>query len=543
MNSSPSVATLLSRASALLQAGRHADAAGLLRRALDAAPSDVGAASMVGQLLTVARTWLTMGQARQALAVLAPVAGSEYASGTALMLYSHALMAAGRKDDAEATLRRWVRMAPQKGDAALRLAAVLADSNRSAEAEEIVRAEVVRHGETPEAAFVLGRALLGQGKFDGAEEAFRRVVHASPGHQQAQSNLMEVVWMRTGDVQAASRAIDKALRAQPGQMGLRITKARLLMSARRPREALEVIAAGLELSRDAPALLKAASTIALEFDGARALEYARRLQQVAPDDPGTSVELGNALLAVGAAREALRIAEGLHRADPADGRAMAMQADALRMAGDDRYRGLLDYRHFVRADYIDVPSGWASLDAYLADLRPAMERAHTLSAHPIGNSLRQGSQVELAPEQSTDPAIRAFPQAIDGPIRRYMRALGMGTDPMRRRNTGQYQVSGMWSVRLRPHGFHVSHYHPEGWISSACYLDLPPAVARGRGEGWLKFGEPAFPTTPALEPEYFIKPEPGLLALFPSYMWHGTVPFSGAATDSRLTIAFDLVPV
>jgi hypothetical protein len=212
------------------------------------------------------------------------------------------------------------------------------------------------------------------------------------------------------------------------------------------------------------------------------------------------------------------------------------------MLGDDRYRELLDYTHFVQAATIDLPDGWPDLAAYLADLQAAMERAHTMRAHPIGNSLRQGSQVELAPARSTEPAIRAFPQAIDGPIRRYMRALGTGGDPMRSRNTGRYRITGMWSVRLRPHGFHVNHYHPAGWISSACYLHLPLAVARQGGEGWLKFGEPAFPTRPRLAPEYVLQPTPGLLALFPSYMWHGTVPFAGSEADSRLTIAFDVVP-
>jgi hypothetical protein len=33
---------------------------------------------------------------------------------------------------------------------------------------------------------------------------------------------------------------------------------------------------------------------------------------------------------------------------------------------------------------------------------------------------------------------------------------------------------------------------------------------------------------------------PGRLILFPSYMWHGTVPFR--ATAARTTIAFDAVP-
>jgi hypothetical protein len=30
--------------------------------------------------------------------------------------------------------------------------------------------------------------------------------------------------------------------------------------------------------------------------------------------------------------------------------------------------------------------------------------------------------------------------------------------------------------------------------------------------------------------------------LFPSYMWHGTVPFDAPADSTRLTIAFDVVP-
>ncbi|MGH8121811.1 MAG: putative 2OG-Fe(II) oxygenase, partial [Rudaea sp.] len=66
------------------------------------------------------------------------------------------------------------------------------------------------------------------------------------------------------------------------------------------------------------------------------------------------------------------------------------------------------------------------------------------------------------------------------------------------------------------------------------------AVADERHAGWLKFGEPGIATTPPLAAEHFIRPEPGLLALFPSYFWHGTVPFDG--NDTRLTIAFDLVP-
>jgi hypothetical protein len=141
--------------------------------------------------------------------------------------------------------------------------------------------------------------------------------------------------------------------------------------------------------------------------------------------------------------------------------------------------------------------------------------------------------------QSPEPAIRAFFEAVHGPIQRHIAALGPGEDPVRRRITGGYQFNGVWSVRLRPGGRHVDHIHPMGWLSSACYIALPEAVGIGH-EGWIKFGEPSVTTPTPLPAEHFVRPEPGMLVLFPSYMWHGTVPFSG--DSPRLTIAFDLLP-
>jgi len=43
-----------------------------------------------------------------------------------------------------------------------------------------------------------------------------------------------------------------------------------------------------------------------------------------------------------------------------------------------------------------------------------------------------------------------------------------------------------------------------------------------------------------LSSQHDVRPAVGTLVLFPSYFWHGTVPFSGA--PARLTVAFDAVP-
>ena len=539
MTARPSLQTreTLRAASARLAAGKPIEALRLLRDAFGQHPGDLAVAC------ALARALLGQGEIDEALHVLLLVARHGARLSTEYwMLLGHAHMVTGEPEAAATAFRAWLRLEPGNLDARMRLAAALADGQHAAEAETEIRHCIAAGVRTPDAVFVLARALMGQGRYAEAEQQLRDVVRARPNHETAQGNLSELVWMRTGDTAAASEELDATLRGHPEMAGLRIIKARLLLSAQQTSAALAEIDVGLALVPDNLALLNAGSTIALEFDAARAQDYARRALQISPANHGALTVFGNASLAVGDARQALDVATRLLTAFPYDGQLLAMRADALRMLGDEHCREWLDYSHFVRAAVIDTPAGWPDLTTYLVDLQAALERAHTLKAHPIGNSLRRGSQVELVPEQSPEAAVRAFPQAIDGPVRRYMQALGAGDDAMRCRNTGHYRISGMWSVRLRPNGFHVNHYHPAGWISSACYLHLPPAVDRRGGEGWLQFGQPAFPTSPALQSEYMLKPEPGLLALFPSYMWHGTIPFRGSEADSRLTIAFDVLP-
>ena len=232
-------------------------------------------------------------------------------------------------------------------------------------------------------------------------------------------------------------------------------------------------------------------------------------------------------LALGRGAEAARRAEALSAEHPDDHYVTALLATAWRMAGDERYGRLYDYGRLVRTYFIEPPQGWSSLEAYLADLEAALDRLHGPLTHPVGQSLRHGSQTQRSLLDYPDPEIQAFFQAIDVPVRAHIAALGEG---------GGYEVEGAWSVRLNRQGYHRDHVHPEGWLSSAFYVRAPKGQGR---EGWLKFGEPGTPTAPPLEPEHWIEPEPGMLVLFPSYMWHGTAPFM--ADGTRLTCAFDLV--
>jgi hypothetical protein len=172
----------------------------------------------------------------------------------------------------------------------------------------------------------------------------------------------------------------------------------------------------------------------------------------------------------------------------------------------------------------------------------ALGERHRLAAHPLDQSLRNGSQTSRSLLTETNDAIQGLIKAFSAPIESYRASIGNSADhPLSARNRSAAALVGCWSVELRRDGFHVNHIHPEGWLSSAYYVAVPDEVADERlKSGWIKFGEPRFPA-PGVDAEHFVQPRAGRLVLFPSYMWHGTNAISG--DQPRLTVAFDAAPL
>lgn len=520
----------------LIAAGRPGEAEPVLRRALSITPDEIHAAASLTELLLAQR------RAEEALQVANEHARRAGRTPGVLLLRARCLLAAERQTEAIPAFEAALAMAPDNPTAELGLAAALGDDGQYVASEREVSA-AMRHGFTAAPAhFVLARALLGQRRLDEAETEFRAAIQLQPDYEQAHINLAETMWMRTGDAPAVIASIDASLRALPGLPTLRLSKAKLLEATGDIPAALRELDTILARDDHNAAAHIAAAQAALKVDGACALRHAERAYRMLPDSPLALAIFGNALLSAGHIDAAETFVNRMLAQNPDDGLALALQATVWHLRGDSRYFERCDYASFVRVSPIDTPSGWPNLTAYLDDLTNILHRRHVYCAHPIAQSLRNGSQTDLFLDRDEDAIVRAFGRAIDGPIHAYMAALCAGSDPVRRRNTGAYRISGAWSVRLHPHGYHINHYHPDGWLSSACYIDLPADMGQRGGEGWLEFGAPSFPTTPVLAPDYCIKPAPGLLALFPAWLWHGTVPFSGAPDESRLTIAFDVVP-
>jgi len=489
-----------------------------------------------------AEALIAQGQVDAGLALTEALVRQPQPSHLTLATHAGALKLAGRREEALAFDEQAVARFATSPIAWHNYAATLDDLGRGSEAVEACERAFRLGIDTPQTFAVYARALRASGAHERSDYAYRQSLMRAPGAADVAIEFANYVWMRGGGLAEADAILDRAFHGGAPASPLLVAKAALYEAAGDPARAAGLLeAASQRMPGDLLILLTAAES-ALRLDRIDDAERYVRLAEAAEPASRSVVQHAAIVdLARGRARGALTKLKAALARHPQDQSLWGWAATAARAAGDPLYQELCDYDVMVGAYDLSAPEGWSTLDAFLGDLAKALKDEHSYQQHPIDQSLRHGSQSMHLLTGSRAPAIRAFFQAIDAPIREHMARLGKGDDPLRRRNTLDYRIQGAWSVRLKPGGFHRDHFHHEGWLSSAFYVETPDqALESDDRQGWIRFGKPPFVTAPPMEPAHYVKPKPGRLVLFPSYMWHGTVPFT--TDESRLTIAFDAVP-
>jgi Flp pilus assembly protein TadD len=444
-----------------------------------------------------------------------------------------------RLDAAVAAVVRILEMRIDSHVLGVELAAALENRGRQTEALSLLETLARGPKATPALCVHLGRSLEYAGRPREAEDRVAAALVRWPTDPALHALLAELRW-RSGAGESLTAPLERAIERDPDQWKLRLVAADALRNAGHVDRALVLLQEGLRRSPDSPAFL---TSIGVLLDArnrpADALNYLRAAVARAPQSLSARRNLVPTLLRLGEFREALDVNDELLRQLPDDQQLIAWRATALRALTDDGYARLHDYDRLVRVHRLRPGSG-RDIARFNEEFARELSALHRAERRPLGQSLRGGSQTERNLPAS-HPVIAEFFEMLDAPIRDYIASLSdLGADhPTARRARGGYRISGSWSVQLQPGGFHLNHVHPAGWVSSAYYVELPAMQEDASRAGWLAFGEPGV-AIPGLHADHFVRPEPGMLVLFPSYMWHGTVPFS--ATGRRLTAAFDVVP-
>lgn len=383
----------------------------------------------------------------------------------------------------------------------------------------------------PETEVMRGHVLADLGRFDEAIRAYRRAVAKRPATIEGHESLVNLL-PQVGKGSEALQSYREAMALIP-ESGALWVSAMVAAKGLGDHDQLLAWTQAAEARFGADTMVTNFAAQALSAMGRDAEAYDRldKALDIEPDFAPAHNTMAQLLIRLGEPAMAANAAGEATRLVPDDQSGWALLGVALRLMNDEREHWLCNYEELVMP--IDVP-----LDPGLADNLAAR---HFAREHPADQTLRGGTQTRGNLFESADLAILRLARDIQGAIEARLAALPHDpTHPFLARNSRAIEFSASWSVRLQNEGFHISHIHPKGWLSSALYVSLPPAVQGGAGQGELAFGVPDAALGLDLPPRRVVKPREGQLVVFPSYLWHGTTPFEDEAP--RLTVAFDALP-
>lgn len=489
-------------------------------------------------LLALARSHIAAGRAAKAVEPLRSAFRLLPQSTTGVLL-GQLLHQLGRLEEAGGWFAKALHLAPNAVEALNGLGIVHLARGEAASALAIFDRLEASAPTLPSVARRRGEALQLLGREEAATEAFRRAVAVDPLDLSAHHALNQLLYRRRDAAFLTSYA--EAARRVGDPTPLRLDLASTLVMADRAREAAVVYREVLAREPDkVDALFGLATALAADGSPADAVAHFERAMQRRPDLAHVRYGLISALLRTGEPLRAAALADTCLQAAPDDQTALALLGLAWRMTDDPRADALNGVDALVRTYALEPPEGHADMAAFNRDLDAHLDTLHPPAREFLDQSLRGGTQTLGNLFDTGHALVRGLKGRIEAAVLRYLAELGNDpTQPFLRRNDGAFAFAGSWSSRLRDSGFHIDHIHPSGWISACYYVAVPDAVDSEGEQGWLTFGAPPFPLD-GMSAARTIRPQVGMLVLFPSFLWHGTTPF--ASSQARTTIAFDLVP-
>ena len=462
-------------------------------------------------------------------------------SAQAKLMLAMVLMEAARPADAEGVLRRALSApADAKMQAALRngLAWSLRRQNRNPEALEEFETVQRMDPAIPFADVQRAEVLQDMQRYDEAIAIFRQGLEREPLNHHLHQFYNDLLY-RLNDRDDYLKSYDRAPRSRELLLG----KAHFLAQEKRAEEAHVLYSEILARDPADPVALNGAAAM-LAMAGRH--EEAAAGFDAAVARHGDDAEICNMAAEFALMRRDPQKSLGLYQRglqlSPYNQASLAGMSIALRMMDDARDEELNGYDSLIQVFDLEPPDGFSNMADFNAELNAYLDQLHPQTREYLSQSLRGGTQTPAQLFGAGHDLVQRLRGSIDEAITLYIAGLKQdAAHPFLSRRTAGFRYSGSWSSRLRDCGFHINHIHNKGWISSCYYVAVPEVVKDETArQGWIKFGEPSFDASLENPIRRAVQPVPGRLVLFPSYMWHGTVPFHDAA--ARTTIAFDVVP-
>ena len=387
------------------------------------------------------------------------------------------------------------------------------------------------------------RAAARAGQKEEAIAGFVAAIRAAPLRIDAHRDLARYLW-ETGEHAHLLASFDTVPKDAPDAVraAFEVEAGALASRARMTDAARERFLRALALE---PGLTAAMIGLAEAQGGEERVASWTRAFEAAPNDP--SVRHGYAwhlLRDQDAPEAAERVLDWTPPPSHAQER-LAFDGVAARLLGRDRYEAVHGV-HRLAGERVIAPPPGETLTGFLAAIEDALATHFSGVGAPIDQTLFGGEQSRGDLWDSRVPVLRQLREAMLAAARGFWTDLPVGPDhPARAGGAGPLVPGPAWSVRLKSGGGHRDHYHARGVLSSAHYVAVPAAMGptgtAPERPGWLRLGRPDLPRSD-LPAQRHMRPEPGLMILFPSYLWHGVEPFHAKELRVTTPADFQVVP-
>lgn len=414
-----------------------------------------------------------------------------------------------------------------------------------------------------EAYLNLGNTYSEMRKYYEAIDSYEKALAILPDYAEAHSNLGNVL-VKFDRPKEAIEQFNQALEIYPDHAEVLIGLGNALQDVGQQEEAVAYYSKAIAVNPDYAEAHGSLGTVLQELGRLDEAENCYRTAlRLNPDILATLLNLGN--LKIDAAYEYERTAgpdveplvidglwgDVLDSADrvlvlsPGHTEALALKAAALLgLDRNDEWADLMNFDALVQPRILNVPNGYGDLDEFNAALLQRCADDPHKDSDPIRKSMNFGHRIRELQKDGPGSPIDLLLDSIGDIVKLYLdQCASFSHHPFLTQQPNNWGIDA-WGTILGQEGYHEAHIHPGGWLSGVYYGKLPKVMAteNEKREGWIEFGRTKNHVDRGNDPAFhLVQPAEGKIVLFPSYMYHRTIPFD--SDDTRFTVAFDLIPL
>ena len=481
-------------------------------------------------------------------------------------LYGNALAGQSKFKDAVTAFRKALEIDPTVGELHFNVGILLTNLNNTDEAIASYKKAVSLKPNLTDAHYNLGAALQTQGKFDQAAASYQKAIALEPGFFEAlvnlgvvlqeQSKLAEAISIykqaltiqqdakvyfnmgtalkNEGKLEDAIDSYNKALELEPNYAEVHSNLGEVLRDQGRYDESVLFYKQALAID---PTLPVANYSLAVylydsgDLDGA--IEHFQKSQFADWEERSLYCLYKRERFAE--FKKGLDELKAVKHNSPFLATLAGHYAENFEVEND--YNFCPDPMSFVFHTEIKELKGDSDLrDALLKEIRSA-DVSEKMQGRLV-NGVQSAGNLLKRPE----PVFRELALLVEDAVDRYRKNFAGSNCEFIKSFPKKTVIASSWYVRMKQGGHLNSHIHEEGWISGAMYLSLPTNKAHEH-EGSIEVSTHGdeYPKKHDNFQTKALAPEVGDFIMFPSSLFHRTIPFS--SDEERICIAFDLKPM